>query len=259
MTMSKNSFVIMDTWAVILEGMPERTTSEVIKMICRYQMTGKVIRSSDAGANALFDAWKPTLDENNASYSAKVDRATKAREKKNTDINPNIKVDINADIKDEIKDDINDEIKDEINADSELKSMGVSDSVSVNDTLSPIGDKDIYIVEQTIDEVIGHLNAATQSNFKKSTEAYRKTIRARLNEGYTLDDFKKVIDSRVTIWGDDERMREYLRPQTLFRPSNFEAYLNEANRPRPSNKPKFNDIPKNEYDFDALEKQLISN
>lgn len=251
MAMSKNSFVIMDTWAVILEGMPERTTSEVIKMICRYQMTGKVIRSSDAGANALFDAWKPTLDENNATYSAKVDRATKAREKKSADINPNIKVDINADIKDEIKDDIN--------ADSELKSMGVSDSVSVNDTLSPIGDKDIYIVEQTIDEVIGHLNEATQSNFKKSTEAYRKTIRARLNEGYTLDDFKKVIDSRVTIWGDDERMREYLRPQTLFRPSNFEAYLNEANRPRPSNKPKFNDIPKNDYDFDALEKQLISN
>jgi uncharacterized phage protein (TIGR02220 family) len=247
MAMSKNSFVIMDTWAVILEGMPEHTTSEVIKMICRYQMTGQVIRSSDAGANALFDAWKPTLDENNATYSAKVDRATKAREKKNTDINSDIKVDINADIKDEIKDDIN--------ADSELKSRGVSDSVSVNKYISPNGD----IVEQTIDEVIGHLNAATQSNFKKTTEAYRKTIRARLNEGYTLDDFKKVIDSRVKIWGEDERMREYLRPQTLFRPSNFESYLNEANRPRPSNKTKFNDIPKNDYDFDALEKQLIRN
>jgi uncharacterized phage protein (TIGR02220 family) len=247
MAMSKNSFVIMDTWAVILEGMPERTTSEVIKMICRYQMTGQVIRSSDAGANALFDAWKPTLDENNATYSAKVDRATKAREKKNTDINSDIKVDINADIKDEIKDDIN--------ADSELKSRGVSDSVSVNKYISPNGD----IVEQTIDEVIGYLNAATQSNFKKTTEAYRKTIRARLNEGYTLDDFKKVIDSRVKIWGEDERMREYLRPQTLFRPSNFESYLNEANRPRPSNKTKFNDIPKNDYDFDALEKQLIRN
>lgn len=251
MAMSKNSFVIMDTWAVILEGMPEHTTSEVIKMICRYQMTGQVIRSTDAGANALFDAWKPTLDENNATYSAKVDRATKAREKKNTDIN--------SDIKDEIKDDINNEIKteinDDINADSELKSRGVSDSVSVNKYISPNGD----IVEQTIDEVIGHLNAATQSNFKKTTEAYRKTIRARLNEGYTLDDFKKVIDSRVKIWGEDERMREYLRPQTLFRPSNFESYLNEANRPRPSNKTKFNDIPKNDYDFDALEKQLIGN
>jgi uncharacterized phage protein (TIGR02220 family) len=259
MAMSKNSFVIMDTWAVILEGMPEHTTSEVIKMICRYQMTGQAIRSSDAGANALFDAWKPTLDENNATYSAKVDRATKAREKKNTDINSDIKADINADIKDEIKDDINNEIKveinDDINADSELKSRGVSDSVSVNKYISPNGD----IVEQTIDEVIGYLNAATQSNFKKTTEAYRKTIRARLNEGYTLDDFKKVIDSRVKIWGEDERMREYLRPQTLFRPSNFESYLNEANRPRPSNKTKFNDIPKNDYDFDALEKQLIRN
>ena len=52
-------------------------------------------------------------------------------------------------------------------------------------------------------------------------------MRARIAEGYTVDDFKKVIDIKAEEWLGTE-MDKYLNPSTLFRPSNFEKYLNQV-------------------------------
>lgn len=119
-------------------------------------------------------------------------------------------------------------------------------------------------IEDDIDSIIDYLNAATSSSFSKSTDATRKAIRARLKAGATVDDFRKVIDHKAEKWGHDERMSEYLRPQTLFSPSHFESYLNEANRPKVSNAGtkgnKFTEYEqRTDYDFDELEKKLIQN
>lgn len=54
-------------------------------------------------------------------------------------------------------------------------------------------------------------------------------ISARYQEGYVLDDFKKVIETKASHWKDDGKMSAYLRPHTLFGPK-FEAYLNESPR-----------------------------
>lgn len=51
----------------------------------------------------------------------------------------------------------------------------------------------------------------------------------RLNEGFDIEDFKKVIDTKVDAWKNDETMNTYLRPATLFGPK-FEGYLNEKPR-----------------------------
>ena len=48
----------------------------------------------------------------------------------------------------------------------------------------------------------------------------------RLNEGFDLEGFRKVIDTKVDAWKSDETMNTYLRPATLFGPK-FEGYLNE--------------------------------
>lgn len=48
----------------------------------------------------------------------------------------------------------------------------------------------------------------------------------RLNEGFDIEDFRKVIDTKVDAWKNDETMNTYLRPATLFGPK-FEGYLNE--------------------------------
>lgn len=49
-----------------------------------------------------------------------------------------------------------------------------------------------------------------------------------VKEGYSVEDCCLVIDEQVQCWLDDHEMEKYLRPMTLFRPSNFESYLNNA-------------------------------
>lgn len=75
-------------------------------------------------------------------------------------------------------------------------------------------------------EVIDKLNSSTGCSYKATTKETAKAISGRLSEGYTVDDFKAVIDAKVAEWGSDPNMRKYLTPKTLFRQSNFERYVN---------------------------------
>ena len=75
-----------------------------------------------------------------------------------------------------------------------------------------------------IKDIVEYLNRKAGTAYRATTPATQKHINARLKEGYTLDDFKKVIDNKVADWKGTE-MEQYLRPKTLFG-TNFESYLN---------------------------------
>lgn len=79
----------------------------------------------------------------------------------------------------------------------------------------------------TITEIVDYLNEKANTSFRPSAEYAKTHIRARLREGFTVDDFKAVIDGRVKAWANDPKMSEYLRPQTLFG-TKFESYLNAS-------------------------------
>lgn len=79
-----------------------------------------------------------------------------------------------------------------------------------------------YIVEQILD----YLNLKTNSNYKASTQSTITKINARLKEGFTIDDFKLVIDKKLEEWYGTE-FQQYLRPDTLFG-TKFESYLNQT-------------------------------
>jgi uncharacterized phage protein (TIGR02220 family) len=81
------------------------------------------------------------------------------------------------------------------------------------------------------DQAIQYLNTRTGKAFR-TTAANRKHISARIRDGFTLDDMKRVVDAKVATWRDDSKMREYLRPQTIFG-TKFESYLNAAPAPKP--------------------------
>lgn len=89
--------------------------------------------------------------------------------------------------------------------------------------------KDIYTSD--IAEVLDYLNSRTGKKFTGKSKAHRQHIVARLKEGFTVEDFKKVIDNKVAAWGHSEKMAPYLRPETLFS-SKFETYLNDVETER---------------------------
>ena len=78
-------------------------------------------------------------------------------------------------------------------------------------------------------EVIEYLNLKTSKNYKSSSKKTKDLIKARFNDGFTFEDFKKVIDIKVSHWLGNEEWDQYLRPQTLFG-TKFEDYLNQKER-----------------------------
>lgn len=74
--------------------------------------------------------------------------------------------------------------------------------------------------------VVSYLNSKIGSKYKPSSGETQRFIHARLEEGFTLEDFKMVIDKKVKEWTGTS-MEKYLRPSTLFG-TKFESYLNQT-------------------------------
>lgn len=83
--------------------------------------------------------------------------------------------------------------------------------------------KPIYIPFR---EIVDYLNEKANSSYKPTTRKTKDLIKVRFKEGFTLDDFKKVIDNKTAEWLNDPNMSKYLRPETLFG-NKFESYLNQ--------------------------------
>lgn len=90
------------------------------------------------------------------------------------------------------------------------------------DTLCHVSHDD---VDKSHFEIIEYLNLKTGSKFKPTTKPYVQAIRSRLKEGYTVNDFKTVIDKKCREW-KGTKLEKYLTPKTLFAPSHFDTYLN---------------------------------
>ncbi len=128
-------------------------------------------------------------------------------------------------------------------------------------------DNNIYVPYK---EIITYLNEKTGKKLRWDVKSNQKEIKARFNEGYTLDDFKTVIDKKYHEWGRKPTkeelqrgvndMRIYLRPKTLFG-SNFDVYLNQEQTEKMPAKPpvsrNLNNFERREYDMDSLEEQLL--
>jgi len=81
-------------------------------------------------------------------------------------------------------------------------------------------------INNIVEQVVTYLNEKSEKNFNSKTKKTSTFIEARNREGFTIDDFKKVIDNKVNQWKSDPKMNLYLRPETLFG-TKFESYLNE--------------------------------
>lgn len=96
-----------------------------------------------------------------------------------------------------------------------ISSISISNSLSESNSYSLV-----------INNIVSYLNNKLNTNYKSNSKNTVKHIKARLAEGFTEEDFYRVIDIKVAKWGDDPKMAQYLRPDTLFG-TKFESYLNE--------------------------------
>ena len=98
--------------------------------------------------------------------------------------------------------------------------LGVENPIQLNNkeinNNKELNTKYIYIVD--------YLNLKAKTNYRASSKTTQAHIKARLNEGFTVEDFKTVIDKKVKEWKRTE-FEKFLRPETLFG-SKFENYLN---------------------------------
>lgn len=129
----------------------------------------------------------------------------------------------------------------EIEIDKELELELKLDKEYIVEQNSPTEQSSEYIFPEWLDEnsikdlektknkelwiPIVYLNQVANKRYK-FVDKTKKFLLARFNEGYTLEDFKQVIDIKTAEWKDSPEFSKYLRPETLFG-SKFDGYLNQ--------------------------------
>lgn len=248
----KKSFIIYDSWGELLYNLPDDIAGQLIKQIIAYSFDMEQPKIDNQVISAMFAMIKSKLDDDAEAYAETIKKRSDGGRKgmskrwKNAgSITPDNSV-ITQD---------NSVITQHNSVIKDITQITVSDSVSVSDN----NIKDIK--SDSVSEVIDYLNSKLGTKYKKS-KATTSQIRARLEEGHTVEDFKTVIDKKVASWKDDPKMSQYLRPETLFRPSKFESYLNEIipdNKSSPMSQTTYNKIhnfSERQIDYDALEREF---
>jgi uncharacterized phage protein (TIGR02220 family) len=185
---------------------------------------------SGAGKKGMKSRWGNKDSEEDDSEDITNDN------KNNKDDNKNNKSD-NKDNKDDNKDNnnkYNNKYKDNNNNNNNIcyadinklsgKPDGASDADSKSRKKNPESKADKYAKE--IEDVVLYLNEKADKHFLVRNGSTQKLIRARLEEGRSVGDFKTIIDNKVKQWLGTENDK-YLRPETLFAAKHFDSYLNE--------------------------------
>lgn len=110
---------------------------------------------------------------------------------------------------------------------------GVSDSPSVSMPEKTKKPKKPRLTNhpEEVRQIVEYFNRVCGTNYRHQSKATADMINARLNDGFTVEDFRRVIDTKYAEWANNPDMCKYIRPQTLFRPSHFENYLNQRSAP----------------------------
>ena len=106
---------------------------------------------------------------------------------------------------------------------NQMPTKGHTEDSIDKDSIDKDSKNNTYSSTETV-EIIQYLNEKAGTKYKTSSKKTQTCIHARTAEGYTVDDFKTVIDKKCREWLGTE-FAKFLRPETLFGPK-FESYLN---------------------------------
>ena len=179
-------------------GTPERAGVDVVNDIMRYMVSLGLFEASGDRITCLKMANR--LDQSMTSNSRMRSLIAKAREN---------------------------HVRVMISHDSVKKSHARLDETRLDEKREEGDEATASVSSNTeIDAIIDYLNTKAGRHYRH-TEPNRKGIRARIAEGYTSADCRRVIDTKVSEWQGTD-MEKHLNCETLFRPSKFDKYLNQA-------------------------------
>lgn len=207
--MERESFVFYRSWQEAIDLLPEDEQAQAYRALVRYACTGEEPRLAGS-ANIIITMAQPIIDTNNRKFEGgfKGGRPRKPMEKP-----------MDSESKTIGYENKNHRLGENEN---ENEKENVNEKENEKENAKPKNAE--RVPDIPCDYIIDYLNEKTGRHFK-TTEKNKRLIRARAKEGYKVEDFVKVIDNKYSDWSHDQRMAQYLRPETLFG-TKFDGYLN---------------------------------
>lgn len=204
-----NGFTIYKEYYELITLLTEREQQELLLAITKFMFKDVEPTLNDKQTKIFNNLRRPLEKSKKRSKCGSITKSNENQEENETKTKENQK---------EIKTKSNENQKE-----NESKThQDVNVIVNVNDNV------DVNVNKITIAEIKGiieYLNIKSNSHYKYSTDKTQTLIKARIKDGFTLDDFKIVIDKKCEEWlGTD--FEKFLRPETLFS-NKFEGYLNQ--------------------------------
>ena len=204
----KDNFLVnLDDYQAV-RNLSNEEAGKLFHTICRYNL-GEEIGDLEDKIQVAFNFFKNRLDKYHKNWEktrnekiksgrlgglAKKANATFAKQKKQTIANVAVNV--------------NDNVNDNVNVNDIKKKASPSDKIMI---------------------ILEDLNKRIKSKkgFSPSTQCNQSLIKARMSEGFTVENFITVNEKKVKQWLHDPEMSKYLRPATLYG-NKFDGYLNEV-------------------------------
>lgn len=229
----KDNFLLKKSQQMVFNELSDVDAGKLIKGIFNYVNYGD--SELDGYLKVIFIPIKSDIDENEENYRKrcainKINGSKGGAPKGNKNAKKEETTENNQSVEKTTENNMNSHIS--------YITTHISDNHNSNNHISD--NKDI------IKKIIDYLNIKTNSKFKYNTKTTQQKINARLNEGYSLDDFIAVIDKKYDEWIGTE-FEVYLCPETLFG-TKFEKYLNQKTSRKKSKTDKQLDILKGVYD-----------
>lgn len=214
--MERESFVFYKSWQEAIDLLPIDVQALAYRAIVRYACTGEEPQLGGM-VKIILTMAQPVIDTNNRRFEGglKGGRPRKPTEKPMD--KPMVSESKTIGYENEnhrLGENENEKEKENVNENENEKENGKEIKEKTAERVPDI----------PCDYIIDYLNTKTGRHFK-TTEKNKRLIRARAKEGYKVEDFVKVIDNKYSDWSNDQRMAQYLRPETLFG-TKFDGYLN---------------------------------
>lgn len=200
-----NGFTIYKEYYELITLLTEREQQELLLAITKFMFEDVEPTLNDKQTKIFNNLRRPLEKSKKRSKCGSITKSNENQEENEIEIKENQK-----------------EIKTKSNENQKENENKTHQDVNVNDNV------DVNVKKISLEEIKGiveYLNIKSNSHYKYSTDKTQTLIKARIKDGFTLDDFKIVIDKKCEEWlGTD--FEKFLRPETLFS-NKFEGYLNQ--------------------------------